>query len=109
MKDWVIIHTCCGLMLTASLNVDHPHLSMNSFYIIAQGLEYIIVFSFLRKLLIRKCWKIISLEEKVCTSRKINLGKLSYERSIPVGAEALKSFSCSKRKLSFPDDKFTEQ
>lgn len=56
--------------------------------------------SSLRKLLTRKCWKVISLEEKICTSWKINLGKLGYERSIPVVAEALKFFSCSKTKNS---------
>ena len=103
MKDWVIIHTCCASIVTLSLNAAHPHLSMNSFYTIAQGLEYLIAFFFYsRRWLTRKWWKIISLEEKVHTSWKINLGKLSYERSIPVWTEALKSFSCSKTKTQLP-------
>lgn len=61
-----------------------------------------ILFFSSRRWLTRKWWKIISLEEKVHTSWKINLGKLSYERSIPVWTEALKSFSCSKTKTQLP-------
>jgi len=49
MKDWVIIHTCCASIVTLSLNTAHPHLSMNSFYTIAQGLEYLIAFFFFFK------------------------------------------------------------
>lgn len=55
-------------MLTVSLDGDYPHLSMNSFYIIAQGLEYIIAFSFLKKITYKAMWNIISLKEKVCAS-----------------------------------------
>lgn len=44
MNDGVIIHTCSETVLALSLNVDISCLNMNSFYIIAQGLDYLIAF-----------------------------------------------------------------
>lgn len=86
-----IVRTCCVSASAMSLNVACPHLSRNSFYIIAQGLEYLIAVFFFKKITYNITYYIITCnyhykemlknnppgEEKVCNSGKINLGKLN--------------------------------
>lgn len=89
-----IVRTCCVSASAMSLNVACPDLSRNSFYIIAQGLEYLIAVFFFKKITYSITYNItyyiitcnyhykemknnLPGEEKVCNSGKINLGKLN--------------------------------